>query len=154
MAIAIHKLVMLVLPLLGNRFEARAASIANDAAIVASTEEPFFEGENASERTAMLIAVWNAKESAGIETAIGDEGEAWGAMQIHWRIWDDFLGLDYPAYFDQLQSMRAALRIMRHLKKQCGSPKRALFAYASGSCSGSIRARDLVNARCYRIGGC
>jgi len=60
---------------------------------------------------------------------------------------------------DVLGSRRVALRLglawMRYLRGVCGgSVKRALYAYASGSCAGSMPVREKVAARCAYAGGC
>lgn len=137
----------------------RCERVATTAYKVSRSSPPLWPEDVTGRRTANLLVVFTARESAGIETASGDGGEAWGATQIHWRLWAPLLeswatiGSIYDL-FDMEMSMRSTLAIMRYLTKTCGSVKRAAYAYASGSCLGTFSGRKLVEARCAAIGGC
>lgn len=138
---------------------------AMDVRIVALDSEPLFDGADGRERTARLLAEWMGRESAGNADAMGDcdadeHGKlirtvatcrSFGAMQSG-RMW---LGERIP---EVLASRRLGLRIgldvMRLLAAKCGSVRGGLLAYASGSCTGTPRARALVSARCAASGAC
>lgn len=141
-------LLSLALTLLGSSYNDRATHIAATAAHVAATSETRLASETA---TARLLVTMVVKESAGVETAIGDSGEAYGVAQIHWRVWLPFLeskGFDLYALFDMELSMRAMLAILDEQRARCGSLRRAMYAYASGHCKGTAVARPKMDARC------
>lgn len=146
----------------------RAYEIARDAVEVASVEEPIFHCAksdtncaSARAKTAMLLTVWTIRESAGRSDVWGDNHTSVGAMQFKAHY------LDYPALAkygatvsDVLSSRKLGLKLglawMRYLRDDvcAGSVKGALLAYASGSCSGSMVAREKVKTRCGLAGGC
>lgn len=135
----------------------RCADVSMAAHHVALDMRPLFASSDGRERTARFLTVLVAKESAGNPLAIGDGGKAHGATQIHPDTWGDILeryGFDYTSYFDLEQSMRMSLVVLHYLTKRCGSPKRAMYAYASGVCEGTPAATAKMNARCKTIGGC
>jgi hypothetical protein len=134
-------------------------SLAEDAAYVAEHEEPLFSGNR--EKTARLLVVWAARESAGQVAIMGDCSDpkkksvdtcrSFGRMQTS-KQWLMLLGLTTESVMlDGRESLRAGLAVMRRLRDQCGSVRAGLRAYASGSCVGSMRARTLVESRCKEI---
>lgn len=134
-----------------------AFDVASDARDVALSEAPLWSTKGGRLKTAKLLVVMAGRESGGNETVYGDGGAAHGALQIHPRVWDEFLserGFDYTTYYDRRESMRAMLEIVKFLTGRCGSVKRALYAYASGSCFGNVVARPKMDARCAVVGGC
>lgn len=141
---------LLLLTALGLR-DGTALDLAVDVRAVALAEEPLFDGDDGRQRTAMLLAVWSYRESAG-QSVMGDLGAACGAMQLHEMARQ---GVTCAAMLaDRRVALAAGLSWMRVTRDRCGSVPAGLRAYASGSCSGSPRARDLVRARCALIGGC
>lgn len=151
----LNELIMLAATTSSNVSPLLVNDVANDAYAVAMSEEPLWN--NGQLKTGKLLVVMAGRESAGNATVIGDSGAAHGAMQIHPRVWGRFLeerGFDYTVYYERRDSMRAMLAIVRHLTERCGSVKRALYAYASGSCFGNVVAKPKMEARCALIGGC
>lgn len=155
-----HKLVRSTTDkLLHGMDESHRARVAETASSVALDVKPLWETDVDGTKTARFLTVFTARESVGIETAWGDGGEAWGATQIHWRLWGPLLeewstiGSVYDL-FDLETSMRSTVAIMHYLKGVCGSMKRAAYAYASGNCFGTIIGRSKIEARCALIGGC
>jgi hypothetical protein len=61
---------------------------------------------------------------------------------------------DRAVLTDPRLALRLGLGLMRELAEKCGSVRGGLRAYASGSCSGSPRARQLVAWRCAQSGAC
>lgn len=139
--------------------DAHRARVVAAARVVAESEAPLWTSVGSVERTAGFLVVFTGRESGGNETVNGDGGEAWGAMQIHWRLWGPLLeqwgtiGSVYDLY-DMEMSMRSALAVMKFLASRCGSVKHAAYAYASGTCKGNAFARSKIDARCAMIGGC
>lgn len=128
-----------------------ALALAVDVRSVALAEDPLFAGDDARHRTAMLLAVWSYRESAG-QSVLGDKGAACGAMQLHELARQ---GTSCEAMLaDRRVALAAGLSWMRRMRDACGSVPAGLRAYASGSCTGSPRARDLVRVRCALAGGC
>jgi hypothetical protein len=143
-----------------------ARSLADDAAeVVAGAEEqPLFPGSDGREKTARLLIVWAAHESAGHVNILGDctnpskksveTCNSIGRMQTS-KAWIHEIGFTSSEVLASGRlSLRIGLEVMRRLRDQCGSVRSGLRAYASGSCAGTIRARALVEARCKEIGGC
>jgi hypothetical protein len=143
----------------------RAMDVATDAYVVSLTEEPLYlcNGESCTEarhQTSLLLTTWAIRESAGLSNVWGDNHTSIGAMQFKAHY------LKHPALKvygatekDVLSSRREGMRLglawMRHLRGVCGgSVRRALYAYASGSCIGSESVRKKVLARCELAGGC
>lgn len=129
----------------------RVVGLASAAYHVAQTETPLFKGPDARAKTARFYIVWTARESGAFENVIGDSGHAFGPMQVHFE-WLDVVDHDYTEQFDLKGSMRTAHSVMIYLIKKCGSPRRALYAYAGGSCYPSIKTKAKVEARCALIG--
>jgi len=128
-----------------------ALDLAVDVRAVAMTEEPLFTGDDAVERTALLLAVWTVRESAG-QSVLGDKGAACGALQLHEVARQ---GVTCEAMLaDRRVALAAGLSWMRRMRDACGSVPAGLRAYASGTCAGTPRARDLVRVRCALAGGC
>lgn len=128
-----------------------ALDLAVDVRAVAMTEEPLFLGDDAVERTALLLAVWTVRESAG-QSVLGDKGAACGALQLHEVARQ---GVTCEAMLaDRRVALAAGLSWMRRMRDACGSVPAGLRAYASGTCAGTPRARDLVRVRCALAGGC
>jgi len=128
-----------------------ALDLAVDVRAVAMAEEPLYVGDDAVERTALLLAVWTVRESAG-QSVLGDQGRACGAMQLHEVARQGVSCSSMLA--DRRVALAAGLAWMRRMRDVCGSVAGGLRAFASGSCSGSPRARDLVRVRCALAGGC
>lgn len=139
-----------------------ARSLAEDAADVASTDDPLFDGPNGRERTARLLVVWSTRESAGVASSLGgcldDKPKtlstctSFGRMQMT-RVWFKHFGTSPEIVLgDGKLALRLGLAAMRSLRVTCKSVKGALRAYASGRCEG--RATTLVENRCKEIGGC
>jgi hypothetical protein len=127
------------------------ASIALDVRDVALDGAPLFAGDDGRARTARLLLVWSWKESAWRTSAEGDKGASLGVMQMN-RAW---LGADAARVLvDRRYALERGLALMHHLAVVCGSVRGGLHAYASGTCAGSIRARELVQHRCAAAGGC
>lgn len=141
-----------------------AQSLAADAAEVASVEEPLFSGEKARERTARLLVVWAARESAGHVSILGDCANpkkktvdtcaSYGRLQTSkaWLLAFDTKPADVLS--DGRLSLRVGLSVMRRLRDTCGSVKAGLRAYGSGLCAGTVRARQIAEQRCQEAGGC
>lgn len=140
----------------------QAQSLADDAQSVASIEEPLFDGDKAREKTARLLVVWAARESAGKVNILGDCNDdkkktvetcrSYGRMQTS-RTWLLAFGSSpMEVLGDGKLALRVGLAVMRKLRDQCGSIRAGLRAYAGGTCIGSMRARTLVEARCKEIG--
>lgn len=128
-----------------------ALDLAVDVRAVAMTEEPLFSGNDAVERTALLLAVWTVRESAG-QSVLGDKGAACGALQLHEVARQ---GVTCEAMLaDRRVALAAGLSWMRRMRDACGSVPAGLRAFASGTCAGTPRARDLVRVRCALAGGC
>lgn len=128
-----------------------ALDLAVDVRAVAMAEEPLFSGDDAVERTALLLAVWTVRESAG-QSVLGDKGAACGALQLHEVARQ---GVTCEAMLaDRRVALAAGLSWMRRMRDACGSVPAGLRAFASGTCAGTPRARDLVRVRCALAGGC
>lgn len=142
---------LLLLTALGLR-DGTALDLAVDVRAVALAEEPLFDGDDGRQRTAMLLAVWTMRESAGKADAIGDKGAACSCLQMHEVARQ---GVTCAALMaDRRLALATGLAWMRKMRDACGSVPAGLRAYSAGICSGSPRARDLVRARCALIGGC
>lgn len=140
-----------------------ARSLAEDAAEVAETSDPLFDGPNGRARTARLLVVWSTRESAGVASVLGGCADdkkksvntctSFGRMQMT-RVWTKHFGVSVEAILlDGKLALRLALAAMRSLRVTCkGDVKGALRAYASGQCQG--RAHVLVENRCKESGGC
>jgi hypothetical protein len=130
------------------------ADLAADVRAVALEEQPLFAGADDRARTARLLIVWTWKEAAFRTDALGDKGAACGLLQLH------ELARDGHSCDELRGNRRLALRVglawMRSMRDVCGSVRGGLRAFASGSCAGSLRARDLVAHRCRLagLGGC
>lgn len=126
-----------------------ALDLAVDVRSVAMTDEPLLADDRAA--TARLLLVWTIRESAG-QAIMGDHGAACGAMQLHELARQ---GVPCAAMLaDRRVALRAGLSWMRAMRDQCGSVAAGLRAFASGTCAGTPRARDLVRVRCALAGGC
>jgi hypothetical protein len=97
--------------------------------------------------TARILAVWAYRESAG-RSIMGDHGAACGVLQLHEQARQGHACSEILA--DRRLGLRLGLAWMRRMAEQCGSVRRGLGAYATGSCIGG---RDLVRARC-AVAGC
>ena len=143
----------------------RAFDVATDATVVSLVEEPLYPCEpdgcaSARHQTALLLTAWSIRESAGLSNVWGDNHTSIGTMQFKAHY------LKHPALevyetsekevlSSRREGMRLGLAWMRYLKTACGgSVRRALYAYASGSCAGSVEVRKKVLARCELAGGC
>jgi hypothetical protein len=148
---------------------ARAKDVARDVVEIALTEDPLFPCVEAKDegclearrQTAMLLTVWHIRESGGLWNIWGDNHTSIGPLQfkaVYLRsealapfgaTVEDVLG-------DRKVGLRLGLAWMRYLREWCGSPRRALHAYASGTCAGSMLAREKTKARCALagLGGC
>lgn len=131
---------------------AAVVEAASDVRDVALDELPLFDGPDGRARTASLLLVWSWRESAWRADAVGDAGRSLGAMQTG-AMW---LRGHAPAEVlsDRKLGLRLGLEAMRELAAMCGSVKRGLYAYASGTCNGTARARALVANRCAVSGAC
>lgn len=92
-----------------------------------------------SYRAQLLLIAWH--ESRWNPHAIGDQGRAWGAFQLHgpWRV-------GVPIYELTLsKQVVLALDAIHYLRTLCGDhPMRWLGAFASGKCGGApAKAREL-----------
>lgn len=121
-----------------------ALDLAIDVRSVAMTEEPL---DNDRALTARVLAVWAYRESAG-RSVMGDHGAACGVLQLHELARQGTPCSEILA--DRRLGLRLGLAWMRRMAEQCGSLRRGLGAYATGSCIGG---RDLVRARC-ALAGC
>ena len=147
-----------------------AYDLARDVVDVAATEEPLFacspvfahpeSCDAARAKTALLLTIWTFRESSGKADVWGDNHTSVGAMQFKAAYLQHEALSGYGMTVDDvLGSRRVALRLglawMRYLRGVCGgSVKRALYAYAAGSCAGSMPVREKVAARCAYAGGC
>ncbi len=148
----IAELVFLGAALAGSSVSGQSVvDAALDVRDVALEEPPLFAGPDGRERTARLLLVWSWRESAWRADAIGDSGASLGAMQMN-RSWLGSRARDVLG--DRRLALRLGLALMRNLAESCGSVRRGLHAYACGTCSGSVRARELVANRCALAGGC
>ena len=121
-----------------------ALDLAIDVRSVAMTEEPL---DDDRALTARVLAVWAYRESAG-RSVMGDHGAACGVLQLHEVARQGTPCSEILA--DRRLGLRLGLAWMRRMSEQCGSLRRGLGAYATGSCIGG---RDLVRARC-ALAGC
>lgn len=121
----------------------------DDVQAVAESEEPLL---STREQTARLLVVWSWKESAWRTNAIGDGGAACGALQLHAIARNGHSCAALRA--DRRLALRVGLAWMRRMRDVCGSVTGGLRAFASGTCHGSVRARELVRWRCKLAGGC
>ena len=126
-----------------------ALDLAVDVRHVALTEAPLDGSDGAPDRlmTARVLAVWAYRESAG-RSILGDHGAACGVLQLHEQARQGHACAEILA--DRRLGLRLGLAWMRKMAEQCGSLRRGLGAYATGSCIGG---RDLVRARC-AVAGC
>lgn len=121
-----------------------ALDLAIDVRSVALTEQPLDDDRML---TARVLAVWAYRESAG-RSILGDHGAACGVLQLHEVARQGTPCSEILA--DRRLGLRLGLAWMRKMAEQCGSLRRGLGAYATGSCVGG---RDLVRARC-AVAGC
>ena len=121
-----------------------ALDLAIDVRSVAMTEQPL---DDDRQLTARVLAVWAYRESAG-RSIMGDHGAACGVLQLHEQARQGTPCSEILA--DRRLGLRLGLAWMRRMSEQCGSLRRGLGAYATGSCIGG---RDLVRARC-ALAGC
>lgn len=125
-----------------------ALDLAVDVRSVAMAEDPLVDDDRAA--TARLLLVWTIRESAG-RSVMGDQGRACGALQLHELARQ---GVTCEAMLaNRRVALAAGLAWMRRMRDRCGSVAAGLRAFASGSCEGSPRARDLVRVRCALAGG-
>lgn len=134
---------LLLLTSLGLR-DGSALDLAIDVRSVAMTEQPL---DDDRALTARVLAVWAYRESAG-RSILGDHGAACGVLQLHEVARQGTPCAEILA--DRRLGLRLGLAWMRRMAEQCGSLRRGLGAYATGSCIGG---RDLVRARC-AVAGC
>lgn len=121
-----------------------ALDLAIDVRHVALTEQPLDDDRLL---TARVLAVWAYRESAG-RSILGDHGAACGVLQLHEQARQGTPCSEILA--DRRLGLRLGLAWMRKMAEQCGSVRKGLGAYATGSCIGG---RDLVRARC-AVAGC
>jgi hypothetical protein len=121
-----------------------ALDLALDVRHVALTEQPL---DADRQLTARVLAVWAYRESAG-RSIMGDHGAACGVLQLHEQARQGHACAEILA--DRRLGLRLGLAWMRRMAEQCGSVRKGLGAYATGSCIGG---RDLVRARC-AVAGC
>ena len=121
-----------------------ALDLAIDVRSVAMTEQPL---DDDRALTARVLAVWAYRESAG-RSVMGDHGAACGVLQLHEQARQGHACAEILA--DRRLGLRLGLAWMRRMAEQCGSVRKGLGAYATGSCIGG---RDLVRARC-AVAGC
>lgn len=165
----IYETILLAASMLGPTNFERAVAVATDAAEVAMHEDPLFpctkesqtkDGcSEARKKTAMILVVWSVRESAGIANVWGDNHTSIGTMQFKsWYLKHPVMAKYDATENDVLENRKLGMKLglawMRFLRKSCGSPKKALIAYASGSCIGSNEARTKVEHRCKQAGGC
>lgn len=134
---------LLLLTTLGLR-DGSALDLAVDVRYVALTEAPLDADRL---MTARVLAVWAYRESAG-RSVMGDHGAACGVLQLHDVARQGHACSEILA--DRRLGLRLGLAWMRRMSEQCGSLRRGLGAYATGSCIGG---RELVRARC-AVAGC
>ena len=121
-----------------------ALDLAIDVRHVALTEAPLDADRL---MTARVLAVWAYRESAG-RSIMGDHGAACGVLQLHEQARQGTPCAEILA--DRRLGLRLGLAWMRRMSEQCGSLRKGLGAYATGSCIGG---RELVRARC-AVAGC
>lgn len=99
-------------------------------------------------KMASLWVVFAFHESSFQPSALGDHGRSCGLMQVQPKA-------GYPSCQQMLKNpkvaMRAGAMAMEDAIKECGTLKKGLSAYASGTCGG---AKKLVEQRCKEAGGC
>lgn len=134
---------LLLLTTLGLR-DGSALDLAVDVRYVALTEAPLDADRL---MTARVLAVWAYRESAG-RSIMGDHGAACGVLQLHEVARQGTPCSEILA--DRRLGLRLGLAWMRRMAEQCGSVRKGLGAYATGSCIGG---RELVRARC-AVAGC
>jgi hypothetical protein len=135
--------ILFLLLSLGLR-DGSALDLALDVRAVAMSEAPLDEDRA---MTARILAVWAYRESAG-RSIMGDHGAACGVLQLHEVARQGTPCAEILA--DRRLGLRLGLAWMRRMAEQCGSVRRGLGAYATGSCIGG---RELVRARC-AVAGC
>lgn len=165
----IYEAFLLASSMLGTANFERSIAVATDAAEVAMQEDPLFYCSKESQakdgcaearkKTAMILVVWSVRESAGLSNVWGDNHTSIGTMQFKsWYLQHPVMAPYKASESDVLKDRKVGMRLglawMRYLRSTCGSPKKALIAYASGSCIGTMLARDKVESRCKQAGGC
>lgn len=125
-----------------------ALDLAIDVRAVVSQHDPLPTTDRLT--TARLLAVWAYRESAG-RSVMGDQGAACGVLQLHEVARQGTPCTEILA--DRRVGLALGLAWMQRMSEQCGSLRGGLRAYASGTCAGSMRARELVEARC-ALAGC
>jgi hypothetical protein len=128
---------------------ADVALFVDDVVAVVEVDAPLVEGDRTA--TGRLLVVWAWKEAAYRANAIGDGGKACGVLQLHAIARAGHTCAELTA--DRRLALRVGLAWMRQMRDTCGSVRRGLLAYASGSCFGSLRARALVDHRLKLAGG-
>lgn len=141
-----------------------AYELAHDAYEVSLEEKPLFLDKDESVarfRTMKLLIVWDGFESGHRCSVVGDGGNSIGSMQFghRWLSHASLSGFEATPKMVLTNcklAMRMGLSFMRWLRDEpcTGSVKRALNAYASGSCYGSLSVRAKVEERCVLAGGC
>lgn len=104
------------------------------AALEVSAGNHRFLGDDVESRAALLLA-WSYFESGWQPCAVGDAGRSLGIMQVN----VGWLGKDPKRILcDAKAGYTEGLKVLDAMVEQCGTPRRALVAYAAGSCKSHL----------------
>ena len=120
-----------------------------EAAMEVSTGEHKFLGKDEESRAAILT-VWAYHESRWNACAVGDSGRSIGLMQVN-RVWIGSARAK-KVLCSAKEGMVEAMRILDTLADKCGTPRRALTAYATGRCVSGKGVNSFVESRWAQAG--
>lgn len=144
----IHRLLVVLLAALSRPIVDADLARASDLvwpAIAASCSEA-----SCDVRMASILVATGAGETRGKAATVPDRGgRAAGRYQLHAEWWQGHRPEELNA--DPYLDARLARDAIRVLERHCGSLRRGLGAYASGSCSGG---EAYASSRCALAGGC
>ncbi|NBT35824.1 MAG: hypothetical protein EBT03_09880 [Betaproteobacteria bacterium] len=126
----------------------RGTAAAEAATEVAAGEHKFLGRDEASR--AAILTVWAFHESRWNACAVGDSGRSIGLMQVN-RVW---IGQKRASQVmcNAQAGMEEAIKILDVLTEKCGTPRRALTAYATGKCVSGKSVNAFVEHRWSQAG--
>ena len=117
-------------------------NVAAEASVKAAAGEHKFLGTDAAGRAALLTA-WSFFESRWDACAKGDSGRSIGIMQVN-RVWG---GSEKLLLCNVEGGIAAGMQILDRLAEHCGTPRKALTAYATGRCVSTKTIDSMVEQR-------
>lgn len=107
---------------------------AASAALEAAAGDHKFLGKDVEDRAALMLA-WSYFESGWQPCVVGDAGRSLGIMQVN----VSWLGKDPKRILcDAKAGYEEGLKVLDAMVEQCGTPRKALIAYAAGTCKSHI----------------